>query len=153
MIREKITEHLKSHDVIYFDTEKISSSSEINATSTSTSEVDDKKSARDVNKIIDMATRIKNQFANAYVTEDGRYIFYANHNGVVIKPDAPKYNPTFYIVNKDLITWRISLDIMFQEVIPQNFFVEVTKEDIDKARRIAKISGAAALKYLEQSVF
>ena len=101
-----------------------------------------------------MATRIKNQFANAYVTANGKYIFYANHNGVVIKPDAPKYNPSFYIVNKDLITWRISLDIMLQEVVPQNIFVEVTKEDVDKAREMSKTSGtAAALKYLEQSVF
>ena len=154
LIREKIAENLKSHGVIYFDTEKNSPSFNVKATSAGTSEVDDKKSARDLNKIIDMATRIKNQFSNAYVTADGKYIFYANHNGVVIKPDAPKYNPTFYIVNKDLITWRISLDIMLQEVVPQNVFVEVTKEDIDKARDIVKTSDTvAALKYLEQHKF
>ena len=154
LIRKKIADNLKSHGVIYFDTEKISPSSEVTTTSTGTSEIDENKSARDLKKILDMATRIKNQFANAYVTEDGKYIFYANNNGVVIKPDAPKYNPTFYIVNKDLTTWRISLDIMLQEVVPQNVFVEVTKEEVDKAREMAKTSGtAAALKYLEQSVF
>lgn len=154
LIREKITANLKSHGVIYFDMEKISPSCKVTETAAGTPAVDEKKSARELQKILDMATRIKNQFANAYVTADGKYIFYANHNGVVIKPDAPKWNPSFYIVNKDLITWRISLDIMLQEVVPQNVFVEVTKENVDKAREMAKTKGtAAALKYLEQSVF
>ena len=114
------------------------------------SAVDAKKSAREFKKILDMATRIEKQFANAYVTADGKFMFYADHGGVTMEQGATKWNPTFYVVSKDLLSPRVSLDIITQEVIPQNVFVEITKEDLDKARRIAKTSGtASALKYLE----
>ncbi|MBQ9486908.1 MAG: hypothetical protein IJU91_03775, partial [Selenomonadaceae bacterium] len=113
-------------------------------------DVDAKKSARELEKIINMALRIKKQFANAYVTADGKFMFYADHGGVTMEQGATKWNPTFYVVSKDLFSPRVSLDIITQEVIPQNVFVEITKEDLAKARRIAKTSGtAAALKYLE----
>ncbi len=78
-------------------------------------------------------------------------MFYADHNGVEIGPGAPNWNPSFYVVNEDLLTPRVSLDIMLQEIVPQNLFVEITKADVDEARRIAKTRGkAAAFNYLEK---
>ena len=103
------------------------------------------------NKADDMAKRRERQFSNAAVTKNGKYMFYADHSGVVIAPDAPKWNPSFYVVNEDLLTPRISLDIMLQEIVPQNLFVEITKADVDEARKIAKTSGKAArLKFLNK---
>ena len=113
------------------------------------------QSARKFKDIFDMATRIKNQFANAAVTSDGKYMFYADHAGVSMKVGAKKWNPSFYVVNKDLkTTKRVSIDIITQEVVPQNMFVEVTKDNVDWARKIEKAQGVSmALKYLESTQY
>ena len=76
---------------------------------------------REFKKILDMAMRIKKQFVNAFVTSEGKYMIYADHNGVTLDPAAQKWNPGFHVINKDLLTTRISLDIILQEVVPQMF--------------------------------
>ena len=142
LIREKIAENLKARGIIHFVKEK--------NISTNHDAMRDKQSARELEKIIDMSMRIKKQFANAAVTKDGKYIFYADHAGVTMQAGAQKWNPAFWIVRKDLISKRVSLDIMLQEVIPQNVFKEITKSDVDQARRISKHGDTTkALKYLE----
>ena len=109
---------------------------------------------REFKKILDMAMRIKKQFVNAFVTSEGKYMIYADHNGVTLDPAAQKWNPGFHVINKDLLTTRISLDIILQEVVPQNVFVEVTKANVDYARKIAKTQGiSTALKYLESTQY
>ena len=139
LIREKIFENLKSHGIIFFGTSKIISP-------------DIKKPARKLEDILNMATRIEKQFANAAVTSDGKFMFYADHGGVEIKPGAPKWNPSFWIIKKDLISKRVSLDIITQEVAPHNLFVEVTKVNVDNARKVAKKRGyELALQYLEDT--
>lgn len=159
LIREKITENLKAHGVIYFDINAESATDNLPDDSTvKLSAVDDKESARELEKILDMATHIEKQFANAYVTANGKFMFYSNYDYVSLEPDAKKYNPEFFVIStelskdKKLLTPRVSRDIMRQEVIPQNVFVEITKEDLAKANQIAKKNGAeAALKYLEST--
>ena len=136
LIRAKLTENLKAHGIIFFGTPKIIAP-------------DIKKTARKLEDIINMAMRIEKQFANAAVTSDGKFMFYADHGGVEIKPGAPKWNPNFWIIKKDLISKRVSLDIITQEVVPQNVFVEVTKVNVDTARKLAKKRGyELALQYL-----
>lgn len=109
---------------------------------------------RELEKIHNMALRIKKQFADAFVTSDGKFMIYADHNGVTLDPAAQKWNPGFHVVNKDLLTTRISLDIILQEVVPQNIFVEITKANVDYARKIAKTQGVStALKYLESTQY
>lgn len=82
-------------------------------------------------------------------------MFYADHAGVSMEVGAKKWNPSFYVVNKDLkTTKRVSIDIITQEVVPQNIFVEVTKDNVDWARKIAKAQGVStALQYLESTQY
>lgn len=160
LIREKITENLKAHGIIYFSREKIvppirevrDNSQDLlsDALNYKKAVEDDKKSARELKKIIDMATRIEKQFKNAYVNKDGKYFICADHAGVTMEIGAQKWNPTFWVVNKDLFFSRVSLDIVLQEVIPQNVFIEINKDDVEKARQISKIEDTeTALNYLE----
>lgn len=58
--------------------------------------------------------------------------------------------PEALIVAEDLSTPRVSWDIIEKDVIPQNVFVEIKKDDVEIARRIAKTNGiSAAFDYLE----
>lgn len=61
--------------------------------------------------------------------------------------------PEALIVAEDLSTPRVSWDIIEKDVIPQNVFVEIKKDDVEIARRIAKTNGiSAAFDYLESVV-
>ena len=171
LIRAKLTENLKSHGIIYFNAAKNISADnknilpfdavtdsdgkfppdEFNKLCDKTLTVEEKP-ARKFEDILNMATRIEKQFANAAVTSDGKFMFYADHCGIEIKHGAPKWNPSFWIIKKDLISKRVSLDIITQEVVPQNVFVEVTKINVDTARKVAKKRGnKLALQYLEDT--
>ena len=111
--------------------------------------IDDGQSARELKKIIDMAMRIKKQFANAAVTEDGKYFFYVNLEFVRLDGSTPNWKPEARIIAEDLSTPRVSWDIVEREVIPQNVFVEIKKDDVEIARRIAKTNGIdSAFDYL-----
>lgn len=86
------------------------------------------------------------QFANAFVTSAGKYFLYVNLEFVKLDGSTPEA----LIVAEDLSTPRVSWDIIEKDVIPQNLFVEIKKDDVEIARRIAKTNGiSAAFDYLE----
>ena len=136
LIRERLEENLKAHGIIDFDERKT-----INNTAAAETEL----------PLVHLMTeRIKWQFENAFVTDDGKYLMYADHGGVTIAPGAPKWRPTFYVVKKDLKSSRVNADFVFQEIVPRNVFAEVTKDSVLVARKIDKVGGTeAALQYLE----
>ena len=147
LIREKISDNLKAHGIIYFRAEKLQPDDFKKLRDNET-----KQPARKLEEIINMATRIKKQLSNAYVTKDGKYLIYADHAGVTMEAGAPKWNPSFYVVNENLLTPRVSLDIVLEEIVPQNVFVEISKANVETARRIAKVHGISkALQFLEDS--
>ena len=150
LIRKKLAENLKAHGIIYFDEDKkITPIQLVNVI-----DVDKNTSAWKLEEILNMAMRIKKQFANAALTTDGKYMIYAVHDGVTLDPAATKWNPSFYVIKKDLKTARISIDLILQEVVLQNISVEVTKDSVESARKIAKTQGiSTALKYLESTQY
>lgn len=148
LIRKKLAENLKSHGIIYFHEERIFMPPVPSIVEK------EFQPARKLEDIVDMALRIKRQFENCALTSDGKFIIVADHKGVTLEPGAPKWNPTFWIVRKELKMKRISLDIVLQEIIGKNNFVEVTTNSVETARKFSKTREiSAALKYLELTQF